>query len=1313
MAGTDLKQTVVEKDSSVLNVPGEVKVPMETDHRNIVRYPNLHDPVPRKFLNRLARCIVDSGPWKSSTWRLPPEQKARILRDWLGVEGAPIEDVSFFSSKLVPRTCDWIKSNREFRAFLDNRSLKQPIALWVYGMPGSGKSVLASSIVQHIKDDLELPCQYFFFREEEPSKKSMVSLLKSLAFQMSSHSRQFYEHLLGLPSHKDCLDSNNPKAIWAEIFAAEMPNLEDAYLHPIYWVIDGLDVCDTAESFVSWLSDSPLSMIPLRILILSRWTEGIADAMTRQQNPFIDLDATSAKRDALQLFVEINIGKSHPLFNNIIKDAQGNFEWAHLVTENLLHRYKDLSAAEATDRAEKKFMAVWKNITIDLSARWGAHDHLVAQSTLTWVTYGRFPPTAKQVGEALTFQGIGKYNTDDLKRICGAFVMVDELSCLRFRHQSARQFLASAGGYGLCPDPISANKHLLKSCLERALSAPVDRVDYSQDSDSFLFYAITCWQYHLQNCVADVGNELLDMMEEFFTGRAVVNWIHVLARIEQLDLMRSTANALAALQLSRSAVAEKHALDSILEGWTTELVMILGKFGDRLLKHPGAIFDAVHPFCPQDSLIRGQLTRGLNAFPITIKGISNLPWDDTIARLSVSQTSSLVVCTGDYVAISSTSREGIITIMSSTNFSDVETISHGERVRTMRFSNSGKMLATYGYTTVKVWQIDVVRQLRTFEAPPAVQLMDMTFQKGDLAILACVNDGDIWKFPLLGSETTGKVLDSLCNSGDGGDPMPPVSAAFNHDGTQIAAAYRDLPLRAWSLSGTCLFRERQEPVWDSGKKSRSQVEKIQWTSNPDRILIRLQNRSLWGWDPELRSEPQFINSGVADIEGSPTRPFFVTSDDQCRWDIWKASDLSLVYKGGCEDNIRCLAICPRGRRVYGLQGSSCDVWEPNILAALAGNGEERSLAALHVLSTPGKKRLHIEPATRLPVEKLSISSRTSIYCTAHSRGELRIFDTSGKELCKVPESYSNTIIDMAWSNNEKFLAVLDVSHSSRVFEISTDQSTCTLVAETKLQGPIHQLLFKSDDNSILGASEKSIIMWNFREKSPAKLLCPISGDYRWISHPIEARYLLGISSRTICVMEWDTLEQVTQLDMSLVETPGTRAEVPEKTSKAIKPPQVVNIFESGDQSSLLVQTATEPNPRDIDLFFINVSDLTIASRGPGQEIKVRRYPPILLKMVTRPLGLLGVNGWEDCATNRVSNILVFLDMNGWLCTFHNGIVREHFFLPRSWLHPDSLDLARVTASGSLFVPKDGAVGIIMNGFRNILSHKRLDKTVDK
>ena len=100
-------------------------------------------------------------------------------------------------------------------------------------------------------------------------------------------------------------------------------------------------------------------------------------------------------------------------------------------------------------------------------------------------------------------------------------------------------------------------------------------------------------------------------------------------------------------------------------------------------------------------------------------------------------------------------------------------------------------------------------------------------------------------------------------------------------------------------------------------------------------------------------------------------------------------------------------------------------------------------------------------------------------------------------------------------------------------------------------------------------------------------------------------------------------------------------------------------------------------------------------------------------MVTRPLGLLGVNGWEDCATNRVSNILVFLDMNGWLCTFHNGIVREHFFLPRSWLHPDSLDLARVTASGSLFVPKDGAVGIIMNGFRNILSHKRLDKTVDK
>jgi hypothetical protein len=54
--------------------------------------------------------------------------------------------------------------------------------------------------------------------------------------------------------------------------------------------------------------------------------------------------------------------------------------------------------------------------------------------------------------------------------------------------------------------------------------------------------------------------------------------------------MRSTVNALATLRLGKPLVINTHLLNKTLDYWITELVMILSKFSDQVLRHPRAIY---------------------------------------------------------------------------------------------------------------------------------------------------------------------------------------------------------------------------------------------------------------------------------------------------------------------------------------------------------------------------------------------------------------------------------------------------------------------------------------------------------------------------------------------------------------------------------------------------------------------------------------------------------------------------------------------------------------------------------------------------
>lgn len=94
----------------------------------------------------------------------------------------PNTDYIFFRDSWVPGTCAWIQEQSQFSSWLDDPS-QSPQLLWVRGLPGSGKSVLSSFIINHLAE-LERFCQYFFVRFGDHNKSTLGSMLSSLAFQV-------------------------------------------------------------------------------------------------------------------------------------------------------------------------------------------------------------------------------------------------------------------------------------------------------------------------------------------------------------------------------------------------------------------------------------------------------------------------------------------------------------------------------------------------------------------------------------------------------------------------------------------------------------------------------------------------------------------------------------------------------------------------------------------------------------------------------------------------------------------------------------------------------------------------------------------------------------------------------------------------------------------------------------------------------------------------------------------------------------------------------------------------------------------------
>lgn len=207
---------VLQKDSSILGYPGEISNPFDADHHDVCKYTSQQDP---NYIS--VRNILKYLVGKHHSKDLPKVESNSInelyeIASAFGRIEGPADDLLFFSDRRMPGSCEWTDENPDFTSFLGDET-QEPQCLWCTGPPGSGKSVLASSIIQTAQES-DFASIYYFFRFGDQVKNNLNTMLLSLAYQVASAIPEYRRRLLRLFDDGLNIQKSAPRLLWQKLF---------------------------------------------------------------------------------------------------------------------------------------------------------------------------------------------------------------------------------------------------------------------------------------------------------------------------------------------------------------------------------------------------------------------------------------------------------------------------------------------------------------------------------------------------------------------------------------------------------------------------------------------------------------------------------------------------------------------------------------------------------------------------------------------------------------------------------------------------------------------------------------------------------------------------------------------------------------------------------------------------------------------------------------------------------------------------------------------------------------------------------------
>ncbi|KAK2802447.1 hypothetical protein FQN51_004510 [Onygenales sp. PD_10] len=457
------------------------------------------------------------------------------------------------SSEHSPGTGSWILNREELQSWLEGKHNH----LWIHGIPGSGKTVLMSTILNQCllpKASEENTIAYYYcdFRSHNSCRPEsalgaiIIRICQTLQSLPTVVEDAFARHIGkdGKPTPSSFKDLRN---LLDQVIPL-VPNVTIA--------VDALDECYEREDLVNVLKSLPTNAAgTVKVLVTSRREIDLVRLLKEQ--PSVSTQGKDADQDIHQYIrstMESNarlrkLGPSlqQHIVESLTEGACGMFRWVKCQLDELNRLRTDGAIKAALRGLPRDLDETYERII----RRIPELDAPLARQALLWLVHSCRPLTLSELAEgAVLAIGIRTLNPEDKLRdpedileICGSLVSVDGNKVV-LAHNSVRDYLISTRAQNNLPTfylpesiclPELATLCLTYLLLDPLSLGPCDDVEEMTcrlNSFPLFQYASHNWAGHARPYL-DPNNHpsLYALAKTFFTDPATPNflsWVQVL-----------------------------------------------------------------------------------------------------------------------------------------------------------------------------------------------------------------------------------------------------------------------------------------------------------------------------------------------------------------------------------------------------------------------------------------------------------------------------------------------------------------------------------------------------------------------------------------------------------------------------------------------------------------------------------------------------------------------------------------------------------------------------------------------------------------
>ncbi|KAJ2902781.1 NACHT and WD domain-containing protein [Zalerion maritima] len=1302
-------RVVVEKYSATLGYQNEQVSALDADHRDMCKYKDPSDPNYRKVRNSLCTAVDMVRSTTASTVTAEAAEEAssvsqdygRQLADYLSTAEVHENDLSAMQDLRCPGSCQWFTESNIFTAWRVNRSKTPPI-LWLTGRPSTGKSVLASFVVETLVQSGSL-CSYYFFKGSEAERTSLSDCLRNLAYQMALQDELVLEKILKLQKQGIDCDGMDEKAIWRKLFVTGIFETMSSSKH--VWVLDGLDECSKFTRIFRLLQQIPTG---LRIFTTSRSLEEINRGLISLTSKVHTTSISSSDTmDDIRAYVSLRLdelGLEHSyesLADKIIAKSSGSFLWVRLVLQELESAYTDEDIEAVLNDIPDDLLDLYSRMlsTVESDRR----RVKLAKSVLTWVTLASRPLTTQELQCAVKLDiHETPHNMDKLlPTVCGQLVSVGQGSIVSLIHETVREFLTNKDldselavkkveGHGRLAGICL--KYLCGDALKRSKPPGFQRLGPVQEK-ILVDYASLHFAHHLFKSTAE---DFLGISElaRFLSGN-VLSWVEYIAKRGDLRPLIQTATSLRSYLRRRAKyTAPVDPNFQIVDAWVVDMIRVAVRFQQKLLSCPSSIHCLIPPLCPSTSAIHTLFANSTRS--IQVYGHDLTQWDDCIARIDFDKGQATVVECGEKSFVVGLST-GQISVYLNQSMQEVANFKHSERVSSLKFSLGDEYLAACGSKAVTIWDVKSNEQLYSF---PSRHRILGTHWLGAEGILYATQSSEL----ILRNFETEEVekyswLQPLSESvGPDAPTQPPGKAVFSSSEKDLfAVAYRGHPIYILDQSGVYLGRCHSPSIHHG-------VHAMVFNPSPDidALVASSAEGTLVVFNPQ-NTQVSYERSQVHahTLSCSPDGRSLVTGSSSGTIEVYDfdgidGTKLTLIYRiNAHEDGIRNISFINDGLRFIDVRGTQCRVWELEVLIRKETENTSDSGISSNVTSFPPKTVGMLQGRALPDITAIAAHSSGKIAICGKSNGEVSLYLLADGKESQVLYAHSQGTAVVSVAIAEALGLIVTADDSGRIIAARwVAKNTLIAITETtmdeRLDRSISKLIINPKNDRLLVCSKDLEQLWDL---SSGKSIESVSWNEEvrgTISHPTREDLFMTFGVDRARLFSWNDFHELTGPDE--IELSRHRDD-----AHSAQHSQFAADYHSGPNG--LVELLKAFGGRDFSQ--LNTWEVSAFEPHPAKETS---QPPRM------PAAAASVAGFEELGPlirsviTVIGSTIYFVDIDLWICSLDldlfrsTSLAKRHFFIPSEWARSSGdVLVAFVAATRDFFFSSNHRFIIVKSG----------------